>query len=87
MSLKNIITTVVILLVIGIVGYFVITGLSGSSTSNVVVGTTGKILPLGSKFDTSLIKKYNADSKLFNYPKVAPGEVGPPLGDIARAPQ
>ena len=52
-------------------------------TPNVVpAATAGKILPLGTKFDLSLIKKYNADGKLFNYPKVNVDEIGPILGDI-----
>jgi hypothetical protein len=69
-------------------GYFVVGMLGGgSSAPTTAVSPPGKILPLGSKFDLTTVKKYNADSKLFSYPKVAPAEVGPALSDIVKAPQ
>jgi len=65
------------------------TGASGISPQT---GNTGgqsvnpkdqnKILPLGTKFDFGLVKKFNADIRLNNYPKVDPTEVGPALSDI-----
>jgi len=60
------------------------TPLVGSSEVVTNIDST-KILPLGSKFDLSLVKKYNADIRLNNYPKVDPiTEVGPALNDLVK---
>jgi|GEM_PF-2956060 len=46
-----------------------------------------QILPLGSNFDLTLVKKYNTDGKLFAYPKVDQSEVGPAVGDLVKITQ
>jgi zona occludens toxin (predicted ATPase) len=43
------------------------------------VGSAGgavNILPLGNKFDTSIVKQLNTQFNVFNYPKVTPEAVG-----------
>src|SRR4051812_20169375 len=114
MSRKNIILTIVIVVLLGGAGYVVYTGFfkgntpsttptpaTLTATGNSTVTTSpitptpgagattatnsppaapalvrsGKILPLGTRLDFTLIKKYNPDSKLFSYPKVDPSEI------------
>ncbi len=43
-----------------------------------------KILPLGTKLEFTLIKKYNVDTRTNNYPKVDPLEVGAALIDLIK---
>ncbi len=99
MSRKNILL-IIIVVVLAIAGFIVYRSFSaeapapvtpivvtpgpGGATTAVPAASSGKILPLGTRFDLTLVKKYNADGKIFNYPKVEPGEVGPVLGDIIK---
>jgi hypothetical protein len=45
---------------------------------------SAKILPYGSRFDLTLIKKYNTDTRTNNYPVVQPEEVGPALNALVQ---
>jgi len=49
--------------------------------------TSVKILPLGNRFDLTLVKKYNPDLKSFAYPVVSPDEVGAGLNDLVKPTQ
>jgi hypothetical protein len=40
--------------------------------------------PYGSRFDLTLIKKYNTDTRTNNYPVVQPEEVGPALNALVQ---
>jgi hypothetical protein len=61
-------------------------GNAASATAPALISSP-RILPLGSSFDLTMVKKYNADGKLFSYPKVDPTEIGPALGDIVKKSQ
>jgi hypothetical protein len=103
MSRKNIILTLVSLVLVCAAGYILYHGffshpssapalsvVSNSPAAQVNPANSsqainfGKILPLGTRFDFSLIKKYNAGGNLFSYPTVDPVEVGTSLENIVK---
>lgn len=87
MSLKNILVTLVVVIAVVAVAYFAFGKFLGGDSSiapTALAVTPSKILPLGTRLDFGLIKKYNPDGKLFNYPKVDTNEVGPALSDLIK---
>lgn len=61
-----------------------VVGVGGEHVAPVLTLDPNKILPLGTKFDFTLIKKYNVDSRLYNYPEVDPAEVGPDINALIK---
>ena len=59
--------------------------LQGSPAAPTSSLNSDKILPLGTRFDLTLVKKYNSDGRLVTYPVVSSTEINPPLSDILRA--
>lgn len=85
MNKKNIIYIAIIsAALIGTV-YFLYSGFSSNNEEAVDVASiptvqagssTAKILPLGNKFDTSVLKRLNSEFNAFSYPQVTPDAIG-----------
>lgn len=87
-SKKNIILIVIVVVLLGAAVYVLFGGSAGKKasvkTNSENNNPTSTILPHGSQLDFSQVKKYNPDSKLFDYSTVSPDNVGVSLPDILK---
>ncbi len=91
-SKKNIILIIVIVVVMAAAVLVLYYGFGGSPAttkksqpkSHSAVNNASPILPHGSSLDFSGVKKFNPDSKLFNYSTVTPDKVGVDLSAMTR---
>jgi hypothetical protein len=85
MNKKNIIYIAIISAAFIGTAYFLYSGFSSNEEVAVDVASvpaaqagnsTAKILPLGNKFDTSVLKKLNSEFNAFSFPQVTPDAIG-----------
>lgn len=82
-----IIATVIVLLIIGYIGYrgfFSGSSDSGLDISVEEVAPVAPILSEGTVLDFKKVKEYNDQEQLFNYPKPSADEINLPLQDLIR---
>ena len=82
MRIKQIILIIVVIAALAGAGVFGYMSINSKATGGVVPKKKGTILPHGNTLDFKPIDKFNQTGQLFNYPVVAPAEIGSDLNEI-----
>lgn len=90
---KNKIYLVVIGIALLLTGFFVYKTIAGPGGAEapvlnqvVNIDPSVSILPMGNKFDTSVVKKLSSQFNIFSYPKLDPQSVGVSISNLIKSP-
>lgn len=90
MQIKQIVLTIIIIVALGVAGFFAYKAFFSGPSAIVLVTpedkgpVQGAILPHGTELDFDIVKKFNKNSKLFPYPVVTPTDIGQELGGLVK---